>query len=118
MYVETYRVGDSPLADHRALAADDRGLHVMIGEVAYISKGVGAKIGPELVAWQLQAYPNARIVAAEPSAANKQAIRVATHCPGAEDLGDIRLPHKLARLVITHRQAFLEGWRAARLKYA
>lgn len=108
-YIEVYAVGSSPLADHPELAPDDRGIHLMIGEPAFVGKGLLTLIGMPIVGWQFAAHPRAARVVVEPDARNTRAIRAiqsASREVAVEERANVQLPHKVANLMFVERTAF------------
>ncbi len=106
-YLEVYGVGSSPLLGRAGLTADDRGMHLIIGSIAHLGRGLAEAIGLCIVDWQFETHPAARRFVIDPAAGNALAIKVAkTAARGALKEHRERLPHKLASLLTLERKAF------------
>ena len=102
-YIETYRIGSSPLASHPELAPDDRGFHALIGDTNYTGSGLGPQMASQLVRWQFGQYPQALRVILEPNITNAPAIKAATKVSEARLAGQVEFSHKTAELIIFDR---------------
>lgn len=105
-YTEGYRIGSSTLANHPMLDANDRGFHLLIGNLEFVGRGVGTSVMEHIIKWQFQEHPEAKRVGGEPKYDNLAAIKSLLKLPGSRREADIQLPHKMAAVVIIERDAF------------
>jgi RimJ/RimL family protein N-acetyltransferase len=107
-YLEVYGVSASPLLGLPGLDARDRGMHLIIGSMAHLGKGLAGAIGRVVLHWQFCEHPEAQCFVLDPSARNALAIRVAKDASHGliEEIGDVRLPHKVASVLALRRSAY------------
>lgn len=101
-YWETYDVGHSPLAGYPGLDDLDRAVHLIIGSTAHVGRGLASVLLRAVAEWQLDGYPAASRVAAEPNVRNAVAIR-AFRRSGFRQLGMAELPDKRAVVMALQR---------------
>jgi len=107
-YLEVYGVSASPLLGVPELDARDRGMHLLIGSMTHLGKGLAGAIGRVILHWQFCEHPDAQCFVLDPSANNDLAIRVAKDASHGliEEIGDVRLPHKVASVLAMRRSAY------------
>lgn len=101
-YVELYRVRHDRLAEYYAYGSEDRGVHVAIGEVARIGRGLGRELLRWLAGEVLRAEPACSQVVAEPDIENTPSVR-AFAAAGFVQHGELQLPEKTALLMVRTR---------------
>ncbi|MEU4193871.1 GNAT family N-acetyltransferase [Kribbella sp. NPDC026611] len=98
-YVELYRVRLDRLAEHYAYDDHDWGVHVAIGDLTRVGRGLGRRLLRALADALLAADSACQRVVAEPDVTNSPSIR-AFRAAGFEERGELRLPDKTAVLMV------------------
>ncbi|GAA1607639.1 hypothetical protein GCM10009804_74470 [Kribbella hippodromi] len=101
-YVELYRVRHDRLAEHYAYEEHDWGVHVAIGDVTRVGRGLGRQLLRSLADALLHAEPACSRVVAEPDLENTPSVR-AFGAAGFEASGELHLPDKTALLMVRRR---------------
>ncbi len=101
-YVELYRVRHDRLAEYYASDEHDWGVHVAIGDVTRVGRGLGRRLLREVADALLNAYPHCRRVVAEPDIDNTPSVRAFT-AAGFVNQGELQLPEKTALLMVRTR---------------
>jgi RimJ/RimL family protein N-acetyltransferase len=107
-YWESYWAKDDIIARCYAPHPQDQGIHLLIGEPAFLGKGYALPLLRAMTAFQLQECGTKKIVS-EPDIRNKKMIHVFERC-GFEFQREIQLPDKKAALMFCDRQSFMEQW--------
>jgi len=107
-YTETYDVAGDPLADHHAFADGDRGWHVLVGDPAHLGTGVTRAVGRAVVGGLLRRRGTNAVVC-EPDIRNERMIRFCARL-GHEQVAELRLPDKVAALLVCRREDFALRW--------
>ncbi|MEU8221917.1 GNAT family N-acetyltransferase [Kribbella sp. NPDC048915] len=103
-YVEVYRVRHDRLAKYYVYGEDDRGVHVAIGDVSRVGRGLGKQLLRSLAEQVFLAEPACAQVVAEPDIDNVPSVRAFT-AAGFVQHGELRLPEKTALLMVRTRAA-------------
>ena len=101
-YVELYRVRLDRLAEYYAYGEDDWGVHVAIGDVSRVGRGLGRELLRSLADRVLHAEPACTQVVAEPDIENTPSVR-AFVAAGFVQHGELQLPEKTALLMVRTR---------------
>lgn len=101
-YVELYRVRHDRLAEYYPSDVHDWGVHVAIGDVTRIGRGLGRELLRALADALLRADPACRRVVAEPDIDNTPSVR-AFAAAGFVNQGELQLPEKRALLMVRTR---------------
>lgn len=101
-YVELYRVRHDRLAEYYASDEHDWGVHVAIGDVTRIGRGLGRRLLRALADALLGTDPDCRRVVAEPDIENTPSVR-AFAAAGFVRQGELQLPEKTALLMVRTR---------------
>ena len=101
-YVELYRVRHDRLAEYYAWQQHDWGLHVAIGDLDRLGKGLGRRLLSALAEALLRADPLCPRVVAEPDITNVRSVR-AFEAAGFVTQGELELPEKRALLMVRTR---------------
>jgi RimJ/RimL family protein N-acetyltransferase len=101
-YVELYRVRLDRLAEYYSYDEHDWGVHVAIGDVTRVGRGLGRQLLRALADAVLQADPACRRVVAEPDIENTPSIR-AFGAAGFVQQEQLQLPDKTAVLMVRTR---------------
>jgi RimJ/RimL family protein N-acetyltransferase len=101
-YVELYRVRHDRLAEYYASDEHDWGVHVAIGDLTRIGRGLGRGLLRALANALLRADPACRRVVAEPDIANTPSVR-AFVAAGFAQQEELQLPDKTALLMVRAR---------------
>ncbi|RZT26342.1 RimJ/RimL family protein N-acetyltransferase [Kribbella sp. VKM Ac-2569] len=101
-YVELYRVRHDRLAEYYAYGEEDWGVHVAIGDVARVGRGLGRQLLRWLADEVLRAEPGCSQVVAEPDIENAPSVR-AFAAAGFVQHGELQLPEKTALLMVRTR---------------
>ncbi|WP_433168746.1 GNAT family N-acetyltransferase [Kribbella sp. CA-247076] len=101
-YVELYRVRHDRLADYYACDDHDWGVHVAIGDVTRVGRGLGRQLLSALADALLASDPDCRRVVAEPDIDNTPSVR-AFAAAGFVRQGELQLPEKTALLMVRTR---------------
>ncbi|MFC6156859.1 GNAT family N-acetyltransferase [Kribbella jiaozuonensis] len=101
-YVELYRVRHDRLAEYYSSGEHDWGVHVAIGEVTRVGRGVGRRLLRALADALLVADPACERVVAEPDVQNIPSVR-AFVAAGFDRVGELQLPDKTAVLMVRAR---------------
>lgn len=107
-YWEAYWVKGDVLEGSYPAAPFDQGVHLLIGEKAYLGKGCALPFLREMVRYQFQ-EPKTAKVAAEPDIRNEKMIHVFERC-GFRRIKPIPLPDKQAQLMFCEREEFEKRW--------
>ncbi|MFC0612167.1 GNAT family N-acetyltransferase [Scopulibacillus daqui] len=103
-YWESYWVRDDMIADYYRFDAADQGVHLLLGERAYLGKGLALPFLRAMVRFQFQVSETHRVVA-EPDIRNEKMIHIFKKC-GFEPIKPIELPDKTGLLMICRRDCF------------
>jgi RimJ/RimL family protein N-acetyltransferase len=101
-YVELYRVRHDRLAEYYASDAHDWGVHVAIGDLDRVGRGLGRQLLRALADALLRADPACQRVVAEPDIENTPSAR-AFVAAGFVQQGELQLPEKTAHLMVRTR---------------
>jgi RimJ/RimL family protein N-acetyltransferase len=101
-YVELYRVRHDRLAEYYPSDEHDWGVHVAIGEVTQVGRGLGRRLLRALADALLGSDPDCHRVVAEPDIDNTQSVR-AFAAAGFVSHGELQLPEKTALLMVRTR---------------
>jgi RimJ/RimL family protein N-acetyltransferase len=101
-YVEVYRVRHDRLADYYASHDHDWGVHVAIGDVTRVGRGLGRQLLRALADALLRADQQCERVVAEPDIDNTPSVR-AFAAAGFVKQGELQLPEKTALLMVRTR---------------
>jgi RimJ/RimL family protein N-acetyltransferase len=101
-YIELYRVRLDRLAEYYSYDEHDWGVHLAIGDVTRVGRGLGRQLLRALADAVLQADPACRRVVAEPDIENTPSIR-AFGAAGFVQQGELQLPDKTAQLMVRTR---------------
>ena len=101
-YVEVYRVRHDRLAEYYASHDHDWGVHVAIGDVTRVGRGLGRQLLRALADALLRADPQCERVVAEPDIDNTPSVR-AFAAAGFVQQGELQLPEKTALLMVRTR---------------
>jgi RimJ/RimL family protein N-acetyltransferase len=101
-YVELYRVRHDRLAEYYASDDHDWGVHVAIGELTRVGRGLGRRLLGGLADALLQSDPDCHRVVAEPDIDNTRSVR-AFAAAGFVRQGELQLPEKTALLMVRTR---------------
>jgi RimJ/RimL family protein N-acetyltransferase len=98
-YVELYRVRLDRLAEYYRAGLHDWGIHVAIGDVTRVGRGLGRQLLRALADALLVADPACQRVVAEPDRENTPSIRAFT-AAGFSRHTELQLPDKTAVLMV------------------
>ena len=101
-YVELYRVRHDRLAEYYASDEHDWGVHVAIGDLTRVGRGLGRQLLRALADALLRADPACQRVVAEPDLENTPSVR-AFVAAGFVQQGELQLPDKRALLMVRTR---------------
>ena len=101
-YVELYRVRHDRLAEYYPSDEHDWGVHVAIGDLTRIGRGLGRGLLRALANALLRADPACQRVVAEPDVDNTPSVRAFT-AAGFVTQGELQLPEKTALLMVRTR---------------
>jgi RimJ/RimL family protein N-acetyltransferase len=101
-YVELYRVRHDRLAEYYAWQEHDWGIHVAIGDIDRLGRGLGRRLLRALADALFRADPLSERVVAEPDVTNLPSIR-AFEAAGFVTQGELELPEKKALLMVRTR---------------
>ena len=101
-YVELYRVRHDHLAEYYASGEHDWGMHLAIGDVTRVGRGLGRRLISAVADALLRADPACSQVVAEPDVRNTASVR-AFVAAGFVQQGELQLPEKTAVLMIRSR---------------
>ena len=101
-YVELYRVRHDRLAEYYAGHENDWGIHVAIGDLTRVGRGLGRRLLRSLGDALLRSAPACRRVVAEPDIGNTPSVR-AFAAAGFVQQGELQLPDKTALLMVRTR---------------
>lgn len=101
-YVELYRVRHDRLAEYYSALDGDWGVHVAIGDVTRVGRGLGRQLLRALADALLVADPACLRVVAEPDVENLPSVR-AFAAAGFVQQGELQLPDKTALLMVRTR---------------
>jgi len=101
-YVELYRVRHDHLAEYYASGEHDWGMHLAIGDVTRVGRGLGRRLIGAVADALLRADPACSQVVAEPDVRNTASVR-AFVAAGFVQQGELQLPEKTAVLMIRSR---------------
>lgn len=108
-YWESYWAVDDIIARHYPVHLADQGIHLLIGELAFLGKGYALPLLRAMTNFQFQHSETQKVIT-EPDARNSKMIHVFKRC-GFEYQKEIDLPGKRAALMFCDRQRFLERWK-------
>jgi len=101
-YVELYRVRHDRLAEYYPSEEHDWGIHVAIGDVTRVGRGLGRGLLRALADALLRADPACQQVVAEPDKDNTPSVR-AFVAAGFVQQRELQLPEKTALLMVRTR---------------
>ncbi|TCC66376.1 N-acetyltransferase [Kribbella pittospori] len=101
-YVELYRVRHDRLAEYYPSDVHDWGIHVAIGDLTRVGRGLGRRLLRALADALLHSDPACQRVVAEPDIANTPSVR-AFDAAGFVKQGELQLPEKTALLMVRTR---------------
>lgn len=101
-YVELYRVRHDRLAEYYASDQHDWGVHIAIGDLTRVGRGLGRQLLRALADALLRADPACQRVVAEPDIENTRSVR-AFVAAGFVQQGELQLPEKTAQLMVRTR---------------
>ncbi|WP_173915696.1 GNAT family N-acetyltransferase [Halobacillus sp. Marseille-Q1614] len=107
-YWEAYWVKGDIIEDYYEPAANDQGIHLLIGDTDYLGKGLSLPLLRAMVQFQFQHRQTKKIVS-EPDYRNEKMIHVFEQC-GFENVKKVELPDKTAQLMFCSREKFEERW--------
>jgi acetyl CoA:N6-hydroxylysine acetyl transferase len=107
-YWEAYWVIGDVVEDCYDLHPEDQGIHLLIGEEAYLGKGYALPLLRTIVHFQLQSQGTEKVIA-EPDIRNEKMIHVFEKC-GFTKVKPIDLPDKTGMLMYCHRETFERRW--------
>jgi RimJ/RimL family protein N-acetyltransferase len=87
----------------------DQGIHLLIGEEAFLGKGYALPLLRAMVHFQFLSKETEKVIA-EPDIRNKKMIHVFEKC-GFEKVKPIDLPDKTGMLMYCHRETFERRWK-------
>ncbi|MCF6409369.1 GNAT family N-acetyltransferase [Pseudalkalibacillus salsuginis] len=103
-YWESYWVNGDVVEKCYEADRSDRGIHLLIGDTAYLGKGYSLPMLESMVGFQFQVHETTKIIA-EPDIRNEKMIHVFEQC-GFERVKPIELPDKTGLLMFCHRDVF------------
>jgi RimJ/RimL family protein N-acetyltransferase len=103
-YVEVYRVRHDRLAKYYRFGEEDRGVHVAIGDVSRVGRGLGRELLRSLSERVFNTDPDCAQVVAEPDVTNVPSVR-AFAAAGFVQRRELQLPEKTALLMVRTRAA-------------
>ncbi|BCL38531.1 GNAT family N-acetyltransferase [Nostoc sp. MS1] len=109
-YWESYWTIDDIVARHYPAESTDQGIHLLIGEPAFLGKGYALPLLRAMTFFQFQNAATQKIIA-EPDIRNKKMIHVFERC-GFQFQKEIELPDKCGALMFCDRQLFFQRWTA------
>lgn len=101
-YVELYRVRHDRLAEYYDALEHDWGVHIAIGDITRVSRGLGRQLIGAVADALLRADPACQRVVAEPDIQNTPSVR-AFAAAGFVQQGELQLPDKTAVLMVRTR---------------
>ncbi|OYD56819.1 GNAT family N-acetyltransferase [Fictibacillus aquaticus] len=107
-YWEAYWVKGDVVEDTYDYHPHDQGIHLLIGEEAYLGKGYALPMLRAMVAFQFLSKKTEKVIA-EPDITNDKMIHVFETC-GFEKVKPIQLPDKTGMLMFCHRETFERRW--------
>jgi acetyl CoA:N6-hydroxylysine acetyl transferase len=107
-YWEAYWVKGDVVEDCYDPHPEDQGIHLLIGEEAYLGKGYALPLLRTIVHFQLQSQGTEKVIA-EPDIRNEKMIHVFEKC-GFTKVKPIDLPDKTGMLMYCHRETFERRW--------
>lgn len=110
-YWETYRVIEDRLGHYYKAELDDHGVHLLIGETAYLGKGYALPM-LRAITYHLFQQTHCGKVVAEPDIRNHKMIHIFEKC-GYQRQQKLHLPEKEALLLFCQRENFMRRWRFA-----
>lgn len=87
---------------------EDQGIHLLIGEEDYLSKGYALPLLRAMIRFQFLSKGTEKVIA-EPDILNEKMIHVFEKC-GFEKVKPIELPDKTGMLMYCHRETFERRW--------
>ncbi|MBU8787399.1 MULTISPECIES: GNAT family N-acetyltransferase [Bacillus] len=105
-YWESYWVKGDIIEHHYDNAPYDQGVHLLIGEKAYLGKGLALPLLEAMVRQQFEA-PETEKVIAEPDIRNKKMIHIFEKA-GFRPVKPVTLPDKTGLLMFCERKCFFE----------
>lgn len=110
-YWETYRVAEDRLGRYYQADSDDYGVHLLIGETAYLGKGYALPLLRAITYHLFQQTCCGKVVA-EPDIRNQKMIHIFEKCTYQRQQ-KLQLPEKEALLLFCQRENFMRRWRWA-----
>ncbi|MGI8315603.1 GNAT family N-acetyltransferase [Halobacillus mangrovi] len=107
-YWEAYWVRGDVVEKTYSSSPYDQGVHLLIGERAFLGKGYSLPLLREMVRFQFQNL-NTKKVVAEPDIRNEKMIHVFKKC-GFKPVKPIQLPDKTGLLMFCDREEFEKRW--------
>lgn len=107
-YWEAYWVKGDVIEDYYSYDPFDQGIHLLIGEKAFLGKGYALPLLRAMVRFQFLTLQTEKVIA-EPDIRNEKMIHVFKKC-GFEPVKPIELPDKTGLLMFCHRETFERKW--------
>jgi RimJ/RimL family protein N-acetyltransferase len=107
-YWEAYWVKGDVVEDCYDPHPEDQGIHLLIGEEAYLGKGYALPLLRTIVHFQFLSHGTEKVIA-EPDIRNEKMIHVFEKC-GFKKVKPIDLPDKTGMLMYCHRETFERRW--------
>lgn len=101
-YWELYRADLDPLAAYYPARPYDGGIHLLLGPAEHRGRGLGARLLTVVSDGMFAADPRTTRVVAEPDVTNVASVRAFARA-GFSQQGELRLPDKLAALMVRER---------------
>lgn len=108
-YWEAYWVRGDVIENAYDPHPEDQGIHLLIGEEAFLGKGYALPLLRAIVNFQFLHQETEKVIA-EPDIRNEKMIHVFEKC-GFEKVKPIELPDKTGMLMYCHREAFERRWK-------
>jgi acetyl CoA:N6-hydroxylysine acetyl transferase len=107
-YWEAYWVKGDVIENCYESHSGDQGIHLLVGEEAYLGKGFALPLLRAIVHFQFLSLGTEKVIA-EPDIRNEKMIHVFEKC-GFEKVKPIELPDKTGMLMYCHRVKFERRW--------
>lgn len=108
-YWEAYWVKGDVVENCYEPHPEDQGIHLLIGEEAYLGQGYALPLLRAIVHFQFRSQATGKVIA-EPDITNEKMIHVFEKC-GFEKIKPIKLPDKTGMLMYCHRETFERRWK-------
>ncbi|WP_205093093.1 GNAT family N-acetyltransferase [Thalassobacillus pellis] len=107
-YWESYWVNGDIVQEYYDAAPYDQGVHLLIGDTAFLGKGYALPLLRSMVDYQFSNADTEKVIA-EPDIRNEKMIHVFKKC-GFEPVKPIQLPDKTGLLMFCDRTTFEKRW--------